>query len=106
MKKTIVMMATLMLTAGGMVYAQQPEKEDTPQTENPTAPEQKPDPTAPEQEPATPEQEPTAPEETPDPMKPEQLPAEPESEPAEEKSEPMMVEKGASLENLLGEVVR
>ena len=42
MKKTIVMMAALMLTAGGMVYAQQPEKQDTPQKENPTAPEQKP----------------------------------------------------------------
>ena len=41
MKKTIVMMAALMLTAGGMVYAQQPEKQDTPQKENPTAPEQK-----------------------------------------------------------------
>ena len=40
MKKTIVMMAALMLTAGGMVYAQQPEKQDTPQKENPTAPEQ------------------------------------------------------------------
>ena len=39
MKKTIVMMAALMLTAGGMVYAQQPEKQDTPQKENPTAPE-------------------------------------------------------------------
>ena len=26
MKKTIVMMAALMLTAGGMVYAQQPEQ--------------------------------------------------------------------------------
>ena len=57
MKKTIVMMAALMLTAGGMVYAQQPEKQDTPQKENPTAPEQK--------------QEPTAPEEKPDPVKPE-----------------------------------
>ena len=65
MKKTIVMMAALMLTAGGMVYAQQPEKQDTPQKENPTAPEQK--------------QEPTAPEEKPDPVKPEQTPAEPES---------------------------
>ena len=61
MKKTIVMMAALMLTAGGMVYAQQPEKQDTPQKENPTAPEQK--------------QEPTAPEEKPDPVKPEQTPA-------------------------------
>ena len=69
MKKTIVMMAALMLTAGGMVYAQQPEKQDTPQKENPTAPEQK--------------QEPTAPEEKPDPVKPEQTPAEPESEPAD-----------------------
>ena len=48
MKKTIVMMAALMLTAGGMVYAQQPEKQDTPQKENPTAPEQKLEPTAPE----------------------------------------------------------
>lgn len=47
MKKTIVMMAALMLTAGGMVYAQQPEKQDTPQKENPTAPEQKQEPTAP-----------------------------------------------------------
>ena len=46
MKKTIVMMAALMLTAGGMVYAQQPEKQDTPQKENPTAPEQKQEPTA------------------------------------------------------------
>ena len=43
-----------------MVYAQQPEKQDTPQKENPTAPEQK--------------QEPTAPEEKPDPVKPEQTP--------------------------------
>ena len=83
MKKTIVMMAALMLTAGGMVYAQQPEKQDTPQKENPTAPEQK--------------QEPTAPEET---------PAEPESEPAEQKSEPVKTEKNASLENQSGEVVR
>ena len=49
MKKTIVMMAALMLTAGGMVYAQQPEKQDTPQKENPTAPEQKQEPTAPEE---------------------------------------------------------
>ena len=87
MKKTIVMMAALMLTAGGMVYAQQPEKQDTPQKENPTAPEQK--------------QEPTAPEE-----KPEQTPAEPESEPAEQKSEPVKTEKNASLENQSGEVVR
>ena len=38
MKKTIVMMAALMLTAGGMVYAQQPEKQDTPQKENPPLP--------------------------------------------------------------------
>lgn len=38
MKKTIVMMAALMLTAGGMVYAQQPEKQDTPRQENPTTP--------------------------------------------------------------------
>ena len=51
MKKTIVMMAALMLTAGGMVYAQQPEKQDTPQKENPTAPEQKQEPTAPEEKP-------------------------------------------------------
>ena len=51
MKKTIVMMAALMLTAGGMVYAQQPEKQDTPQKENPTAPEQKQEPTAPETRP-------------------------------------------------------
>ena len=87
MKKTIVMMAALMLTAGGMVYAQQPEKQDTPQKENPTAPEQK--------------QEPTAPEE-----KPDQTPAEPESEPAEQKSEPVKTEKNASLENQSGEVVR
>ena len=87
MKKTIVMMAALMLTAGGMVYAQQPEKQ-----ENPTAPEQK--------------QEPTAPEEKPDPVKPEQTPAEPESEPAEQKSEPVKTEKNASLENQSGEVVR
>ena len=86
MKKTIVMMAALMLTAGGMVYAQQPEKQ------NPTAPEQK--------------QEPTAPEEKPDPVKPEQTPAEPESEPAEQKSEPVKTEKNASLENQSGEVVR
>ena len=92
MKKTIVMMAALMLTAGGMVYAQQPEKQDTPQKENPTAPEQK--------------QEPTAPEEKPDPVKPEQTPAEPESEPAEQKSEPVKTEKNASLENQSGEVVR
>ena len=76
MKKTIVMMAALMLTAGGMVYAQQPEKQDTPQKENPTAPEQK--------------QEPTAPEE----------------KPAEQKSEPVKTEKNASLENQSGEVVR
>ena len=48
MKKTIVMMAALMLTAGGMVYAQQPEKQDTPRQENPTTPEQKQEPTAPE----------------------------------------------------------
>ena len=103
MKKTIVMMAALMLTADdnpcclyaadkGMVYAQQPEKQDTPQKENPTAPEQK--------------QEPTAPEEKPDPVKPEQTPAEPESEPAEQKSEPVKTEKNASLENQSGEVVR
>ena len=83
MKKTIVMMAALMLTAGGMVYAQQPEKQDTPQ-----------------------KQEPTAPEEKPDPVKPEQTPAEPESEPAEQKSEPVKTEKNASLENQSGEVVR
>ena len=76
MKKTIVMMAALMLTAGGMVYAQQPEKQDTPQKENP------------------------------DPVKPEQTPAEPESEPAEQKSEPVKTEKNASLENQSGEVVR
>ena len=44
MKKTIVMMAALMLTAGGMVYAQQPEKQDTPQKENPTPAEQKSEP--------------------------------------------------------------
>ena len=98
MKKTIVMMAALMLTAGGMVYAQQPEKQDTPQKENPTAPEQK--------------QEPTAPEEKPDPVKPEQTrprpsgPHPPESEPAEQKSEPVKTEKNASLENQSGEVVR
>ena len=85
MKKTIVMMAALMLTAGGMVYAQQPEKQDTPQKEK---------------------QEPTAPEEKPDPVKPEQTPAEPESEPAEQKSEPVKTEKNASLENQSGEVVR
>ena len=83
MKKTIVMMAALMLTAGGMVYAQQPEKQDTPQKENPTAPEEKSDP-----------------------VKPEQAPAEPESEPAEQKSEPVKAEKNASLENQSGEVVR
>ena len=70
MKKTIVMMAALMLTAGGMVYAQQPEKQDTPQKENPTAPEQK--------------QEPTAPEET-RPREAGTDSAEPESEPAEQK---------------------
>jgi hypothetical protein len=68
------------------------EKQDTPQKENPTAPEQK--------------QEPTAPEEKPDPVKPEQTPAEPESEPAEQKSEPVKTEKNASLENQSGEVVR
>lgn len=99
MKKTIVMMAALMLTAGGMVYAQQPEKQDTPQKENPTAPEQKQEPTAPEEKP-----DPVKPEQTP--AEPEQTPAEPESEPAEQKSEPVKTEKNASLENQSGEVVR
>ena len=85
MKKTIVMMAALMLTAGGMVYAQQPEKQDTPQKENPTAPEQK--------------QEPTAPEEKPDPVKPEQTPAEPESEPAEGRGSNKRFPRPAAVRN-------
>ncbi len=92
MKKTIVMMAALMLTAGGMVYAQQPEKQDTPQKENPTAPEQK--------------QEPTAPEEKPDPVTPEQTPAEPETEPAGQKSEAAKTEKDASLDDQSGDIGR
>ncbi|MBS4765576.1 hypothetical protein KG007_05055 [Alistipes sp. kh20] len=79
------MMAALMLMAGGMVYAQEPEKQDSTKKEAPTAP---------------------APEEKPDPVKPEPVPAEPESEPAEQKSEPVKVEKARSLENEYGEVVR
>ena len=42
MKKTVVMMAAMMLMAGGMAFAQQPEQPEAPKQENP-APEQKPD---------------------------------------------------------------
>lgn len=75
MKKSVLMMAAMMLMAGGLANAQEPEKKETPKQETLSpAPEQKPE--------QKPEQEPTAPEEKPEPVKPEQAPAEPQPEPA------------------------
>lgn len=62
MKKTMVMMAALMLMTGGMLYAQEPEKQDTTKKETPVMPlpEKTPvpeEPTDPTPEPATPDEE-------------------------------------------------
>lgn len=70
MKKTIVMMAALMLTCGGWAVAQEPEKQEPPKKECP----------APEEQPA-PDQKP---EDQPEPAKPDQTPSGPEEQPAEE----------------------
>ena len=72
------MMAALMLMAGGMVYAQEPEKQDSTKKEAPTAP---------------------APEEKPDPVKPEPVPAEPESEPAEGRGSNKRFPRPAAVRN-------
>ena len=64
------LMAALMLTCGGWVVAQEPEKQEPPKKECP----------APEEQPA-PDQKP---EDQPEPAKPDQTPAGSEEQPAEE----------------------
>lgn len=70
MKKTIVMLAAMMLMTGGMVMAQEPEGQEPPKQEQ-SAPEQ-----TPEEQPA-PEQKP---EESPETSTADQTPAEPDSQ--------------------------